>query len=99
MDRAVVTTNAAIVSPSAPAAQHPLPIPPKPRGRKARTGELSRLVHAAIDGHDIDLIDVIFDEVAEDHPHILMPNALGKAVRSAISVRRGQLDREIERWL
>jgi hypothetical protein len=74
-------------------------VPPKPRGRKAGTGELNRLVHRAIDRHDIDLVDVIADEIAEDHPHILMPNALGKAVRSVISVRRGQLDREIERWL
>jgi hypothetical protein len=100
MDVAVTTTNAAIVTPHTPAAQLPsAPTPPKPRRRKARTGELSRLVHRAIDRDDIDLVDVIADEVAEDHPHILFPNALGKAVRSAISVRRGQLDREIERWL
>jgi hypothetical protein len=77
----------------------PAPVRPKPRGRKARTRELNRHVHRASDRHDIDLVDVIADEIAEDHPHILMPNALGKAVRSAISVRRGQFDREIERWL
>jgi hypothetical protein len=100
MDMAAVTTNASIVHAQAAGTQSlPAPVPPKPGGRKARTGELNRLVHAAIDRHDIDLVDVIAEEVAEDHPHILFSNALGKAVRSAISVRRGQLDREIERWL
>jgi hypothetical protein len=98
MDMAVVTTNAGIVRPCAPTAQLSSG-PPEPRRRKARTGELNRLVHRAIDRHDIDLVDRLADEIAEDHPHILFPNALGKAVRSAISVRRGQLDREIERWL
>jgi hypothetical protein len=92
------TADSGIVRQRAPTAQLSSE-PAKRRRRKARTGEVNRLVHWAIDRRDIDLVDVIADEVAEDHPHILFPNALGKAVRSAISVRRGQLDREIERWL
>ena len=98
MDMAVVTTNAGIVRPCAPTAQLSSE-PPKPRRRKARTGELSRLVNAAIDRRDIDLIDVIADEVAEDHPHLLLPDAFGESVRDALEVRRGQIARSLSEWL
>jgi hypothetical protein len=77
----------------------PAPIPPKPRRRKTHTGELNRLVHRAIDRRDIDLVDVIADEVAKDHPEILLPNAFGNSVRDALELRRGQIARELEWWL
>ena len=60
----MAVTNAAILAPQTPAAQLlPAPTPPKPR-RKARVGELNRLVHRAIDRRNIDLVDVIADEIA-----------------------------------
>ena len=62
-------------------------------------GELNRLVHAAISQHDIDLVDIIAEEVAEDHPRILFPNALGESVRGALELRRGQIARELAWWL
>jgi hypothetical protein len=98
MDMAVITTNAGIVRPCAPTAQLSSE-PPKPRKRKARTGEFNRLVHRAIDRRDIDLVDAIADEVAKDHPEILLPNAFGDSVRDALELRRGQMARELAWWL
>jgi hypothetical protein len=45
------------------------------------------------------LVDVIAEEIAEDHPHLLMPGSLGESVREALTFRRGPIARSLEEWL